>query len=45
MELLLVEDVIGVPLFEYEKLFAFDGMQLDLEARIDGLFYFELNFK
>lgn len=44
MKVAVSEDVIGVPLFEYEKLFAFDGDKLDLQPRIDGLLYFdELN--
>lgn len=40
MRLIVTEDVIGVPLFEYETLYAFsDG--LDLQPRIDGFLYFD----
>lgn len=40
MRIIVEEDVIGVPLFEYEKLFAFSD-KLDLQPRIDGLIYFD----
>ena len=41
MRLIVSEDVIGVPLFEYETLFAFSDDYLDMQPRIDGFLYFD----
>lgn len=45
MKIVVEDDVYGVPLFEYQKIFAF-SKKLDLQPRIDGLIYFdEINIK
>lgn len=45
MSIIVEDDVIGVPLFEYETLYSFVD-SLEFEPRIDGLIYFdEINFK
>lgn len=40
MRLIVSEDVIGVPLFEYETLYAFSD-DLTMQPRIDGFLYFD----
>lgn len=40
MRIAVIDDVFGVPLFEYEKLFAFND-KIELSPRIDGLIYFD----
>lgn len=40
MRLIVSEDVIGVPLFEYETLYAFPD-DLEMQPRIDGFLYFD----
>ncbi len=40
MEVVVRDDLIGVPLFEYETVYAFDE-KIDLVPRIDGLIYFD----
>lgn len=40
MKIVVVDDVFGVPLFEYQKLFAFNE-KIELQPRIDGLIYFD----
>lgn len=40
MKIVLEDDVIGVPLFEYQTLFTFDD-QVELVPRIDGFIYFD----
>lgn len=45
MKIVVEDDTYGVPLFEYQKIFAFTK-KLDLQPRIDGLIYFdEINTK
>ena len=45
MKIVVEDDAFGVPLFEYQKVFAFNK-NLDLQPRIDGLIYFdEINIK
>lgn len=45
MKIVVEDDIFGVPLFEYQKVFAFNK-KLDLQPRIDGLIYFdEINIK
>jgi len=40
MKIIVEDDFLGVPLFEYETIFAFND-KLGLEPRIDGLIYFD----
>ena len=40
MSILIEEDIVGVPLFEYETIFSFSD-KLDLKPRIDGQIYFD----
>ena len=40
MKIIVEEDILGVPLFEYETIFAFSD-KLFLEPRIDGSIYFD----
>jgi peptide/nickel transport system substrate-binding protein len=40
MQVIVNEDIIGVPLFEYENVFSFVG-NIDLVPRVDGLIYFD----
>lgn len=40
MRIIVEEDIIGVPLFEYETLYSFVDA-IDIEPRIDGLIYFD----
>lgn len=40
MRVLIVDDVLGVPLFEYETLFSFSD-KLDFKPRVDGFIYFD----
>lgn len=40
MRVIVEQDVIGVPLFEYETLYSFVDA-IDIEPRIDGLIYFD----
>jgi peptide/nickel transport system substrate-binding protein len=40
MRIIIEDDYIGVPLFEYESLFSFSE-EIDLKPRIDGLIYFD----
>lgn len=45
MKIVVEDDVYGVPLFENQKVFAFNN-KLDFQPRIDGLIYFdEINIK
>lgn len=45
MKIVVEDDPYGVPLFEYQKIFAFSE-KIDLQPRIDGLIYFdEINIK
>lgn len=45
MKIVVEDDLYGVPLFEYQKIFAFNK-SIDLQPRIDGLIYFdEINIK
>lgn len=45
MKIVVEDDIYGVPLFEYQKVFAFNN-KLDFQPRIDGLIYFdEINIK
>lgn len=45
MKIVVEDDLYGVPLFEYQKIFAFNK-SIDLQPRIDGLIYFdEINTK
>jgi peptide/nickel transport system substrate-binding protein len=40
MKIIVEEDVIGMPLFEYETIFAYNK-NIEFEPRIDGLIYFD----
>lgn len=40
MKVLIGSDIFGVPLFEYEKVYAFND-KLDINPRIDGIIYFD----
>ncbi len=45
MKIVVEEDVVGVPLFEYDTVYSFSD-KLDMQPRIDGFIYFdELKFK
>jgi ABC-type oligopeptide transport system substrate-binding subunit len=40
MKVLIVDDVLGVPLFEYETVYAFND-KLSISPRVDGIIYFD----
>jgi hypothetical protein len=40
MKIVVEQDVVGIPLFEYETLFSFYDV-ISFEPRIDGLIYFD----
>jgi hypothetical protein len=40
MKVLVVNDVLGVPLFEYESVYAYND-KLEINPRIDGIIYFD----
>ena len=45
MKMVVEDDVIGIPLFEYDTLYGFAD-KISMQPRIDGLIYFdELNVK
>jgi peptide/nickel transport system substrate-binding protein len=38
---ILIDDFVGVPLFEFDTLFAYQKNRIDFQPRIDGLIYFK----